>query len=59
MIKAEHVSFEYFRRDENGNVSDLVEAGKDLSLEVKQGEFIGILGCNGSGPSTFAKMFNT
>ena len=59
MIKAEHVSFEYFRRDENGNVSDMVEAVKDLSLEVKQGEFIGILGCNGSGKSTFAKMLNT
>ncbi len=58
MIKAEHVSFEYFRRDENGNVSDMVEAVKDLSLEVKQGEFIGILGCNGSGKSTFAKMLN-
>ena len=59
MIKAEHVSFEYFLRDENGNVSDMVEAVKDLSLEVKQGEFIGILGCNGSGKSTFAKMLNT
>ena len=59
MIKAEHVSFEYFRRDENGNVSDMVEAVKDLSLEVKQGEFIGVLGCNGSGKSTFAKMLNT
>ena len=58
MIKAEHVSFEYFRRDENGNVSDMVEAVKDFSLEVKQGEFIGILGCNGSGKSTFAKMLN-
>lgn len=58
MIKAEHVSFEYFRRDENGNVSDMVEAVKDLSLQIKQGEFVGILGCNGSGKSTFAKLLN-
>lgn len=58
MIKAEHVSFEYFRRDENGNVSDMVEAVKDVSLQIKQGEFIGILGCNGSGKSTFAKLLN-
>lgn len=58
MIKAEHVSFEYFRRDENGNVSDMVEAVRDLSLQIRQGEFIGIVGCNGSGKSTFAKLLN-
>lgn len=58
MIKAEHVSFEYFRRDEDGNVSEVVEAVKDLSLQVKPGEFIGILGRNGSGKSTFAKLLN-
>lgn len=58
MIKAEHVSFEYFRRDEDGNVTDVVEAVKNLSLQVKPGEFIGILGRNGSGKSTFAKLLN-
>lgn len=58
MIKAEHVTFEYFRRDEEGNVSEIVEAVKELSLHVKPGEFIGILGENGSGKSTFAKMLN-
>lgn len=58
MIKAEHVTFEYFRRDEEGNVSEIVEAVKELSLHVRPGEFIGILGQNGSGKSTFAKMLN-
>lgn len=58
MIKAENVTFEYFRRDEDGNVSEIVEAVKNLSLHVKQGEFIGILGRNGSGKSTFAKLLN-
>ncbi len=58
MIKAEHVSFEYFRRDEDGNVSDIVEAVKDVSLKVRRGEFIGIIGRNGSGKSTFAKLLN-
>ncbi|MDE7367619.1 MAG: ATP-binding cassette domain-containing protein, partial [Lachnospiraceae bacterium] len=58
MIKAEHVTFEYFRRDEEGNVSEIVEAVKELSLHVRSGEFIGILGQNGSGKSTFAKMLN-
>lgn len=58
MIKAEQVTFEYFRRDEEGNVSEIVEAVKELSLHVKPGEFIGILGQNGSGKSTFAKLLN-
>lgn len=58
MIKADNVSFEYIRRDDNGNVSEIVEAVKELSLEVKPGEFIGILGKNGSGKSTFAKLLN-
>ena len=58
MIKAENVSFEYFRRDDDGNVSEIVEAVKDLSIQVRRGEFIGILGRNGSGKSTFAKLLN-
>ena len=31
---------------------------KDLSLEINEGEFIAILGHNGSGKSTFAKLLN-
>lgn len=58
MIKADNVSFEYIRRDNDGNVSEIVEAVRALSLEVKPGEFIGILGKNGSGKSTFAKLMN-
>lgn len=58
MIKTDHVSFEYFRRDDDGNVSEIVEAVNALSLQVQEGEFIGILGENGSGKSTFAKLLN-
>ena len=58
MIKTDHVSFEYFRRDDDGNVSEIVEAVNALSLQVQKGEFIGILGENGSGKSTFAKLLN-
>ena len=58
MIDAENVTFEYIRRDEDGNVSEIVEAVKNLSLQVQPGEFIGVLGCNGSGKSTFAKLLN-
>lgn len=58
MIKAEHVTFEYFRRDDNGNVSEIVEALQDVSLQIQPGEFVGIIGKNGSGKSTFAKLLN-
>lgn len=58
MIKTDHVSFEYFRRDDDGNVSEIVETVNALSLQVQEGEFIGILGENGSGKSTFAKLLN-
>lgn len=58
MIKAQNVTFEYIRRDENGNVSEIVEAVRKLSLQIRPGEFVGILGENGSGKSTFAKMLN-
>ena len=48
MIKTDHVSFEYFRRDDDGNVSEIVETVNALSLQVQEGEFIGIMGASGS-----------
>jgi energy-coupling factor transport system ATP-binding protein len=58
LIKADQVKYEYFRRDDAGNVTEVVEAVKDISLHISSGEFIGIVGHNGSGKSTFAKMIN-
>lgn len=58
LIKADKLSFDYIRRDEEGNVEAIVRAVDEISLEIEQGDFIAILGSNGSGKSTFSKHLN-
>ncbi|MGN0988809.1 MAG: energy-coupling factor transporter ATPase [Eubacteriales bacterium] len=49
IIKAENLTFAY---NERKNVL------KNISLEIEQGDFVAVLGHNGSGKSTFAKLLN-
>lgn len=58
MISAEDLVFEYDKRDEEGNVIGKHRAIDKVSIDVKPGDFIAILGHNGSGKSTFAKHLN-
>ena len=58
IIRAEHMRYEYMEYDEEGSEGKNVVAIYDLSLEVKPGQFIGVLGHNGSGKSTLAKHLN-
>ena len=50
MLCADHVTFRY--REAGKNAVD------DLSLCVRRGEFVAVLGANGCGKSTLAKHFN-
>ncbi len=58
IVKTKNLKFEYIRRDDEGNVEGITTAIDDVSLEIKQGDFIAILGHNGSGKSTLAKHIN-
>ena len=52
MIKIENATYEY-----QSLIDDSIQqAVKDVSIEVKEGEFLVILGHNGSGKSTLAKL---
>ncbi|MCI9071697.1 MAG: energy-coupling factor transporter ATPase [Lachnospiraceae bacterium] len=58
IVKTKNLIYEYLRRDEEGNVEGVNRAVDDVSLQVRQGEFIAIVGHNGSGKSTLAKHVN-
>ncbi len=58
IIETKNLTFDYIRRDEEGNVEGITRAVDNVTLNVEEGDFIAILGSNGSGKSTFAKHLN-
>ncbi len=56
-IKVENVSFQYVSEADDEPLT-AVNVLKNISLNIKKGEFIALLGHNGCGKSTMAKLLN-
>ena len=57
LIKFDDVSFSYETEDENGNPKT-EKVLENFNLSIEEGSFVAILGHNGSGKSTVAKLTN-
>ena len=58
IIQTEQLVYEYAKRDEEGNITGTSRAIDGVDIDIRQGQFVAVLGHNGSGKSTFAKHLN-
>lgn len=58
IIVTERLGYTYTDGDVSSTVAGEPPALKDVSIKIKRGEYVAVLGHNGSGKSTFAKLLN-
>jgi energy-coupling factor transporter ATPase len=58
MVKIKDLVYRYIRHTEDENEIETIEAISGVNMEVEAGEFIAVLGHNGSGKSSLAKHIN-
>lgn len=58
LIKLENVDFSYMVDEEENGTSQKIKVLEDFNLTVEKGSFVAVLGHNGSGKSTVAKLIN-
>ena len=57
-VESDNLQYEYNKFDEENNTKISIKALKGIDISIKKGEFVSILGHNGSGKSTFARLIN-
>ncbi len=58
ILRTENLGFVYDDENDSSSIKAVQPALENVSVSVKEGEYIAVLGHNGSGKSTFAKLLN-